>query len=115
MSQTSSEIPRAPGANYKVIFDSALQTYKKKTGKNLASSPLFHRLEACGSPEDVVGILRGQIPGFGQSSRGHDDDRLTKWLDPTVRVINAFSMTIGGAVALVSLTQDCPTHRESAC
>jgi hypothetical protein len=113
MSQSSSEV--SPRANYQSTFDSALQTYKKKTGKDLSSNPLFRRFETCRSPDDVIAILRQQVPGFNQSGSGSNDDRLTKWLDPTVRVITAFSMTIGGAVALVNLTQDDPTHPKSAC
>jgi hypothetical protein len=88
-------------ANYQSIFDSALQEYTKKTRKDLSSDPLFRRLQSCDSPDDIVTMLQQQIPGLDQSSDGSSDDRLTKWLDPTVKVINAFCATIGGAVALV--------------
>jgi len=88
-------------ANYQSIFDSALQEYTKKTRKDLSSEPLFHNLQSCDSPDDIMTILQQQIPEFGQSAGGNSDDRLTRWLDPTVKVINAFSATIGGAVALV--------------
>jgi hypothetical protein len=91
-------------ANYQSIFDSALQEYKKKTGKDISSNPLFNKLQSCGSPDDIITMLRQQIPGFGQSVSGSSDDRLTRWLGPTVQVINAFSATIGGAVALVGPT-----------
>jgi hypothetical protein len=91
-------------ANYQNILDRALQEYKKKTRKDLSSNPLFHKLQACGSPDNIIIILRQQIPGFDQSASGSSDDRLTRWLDPTVNVINAFSVTIGGAVDLVCLT-----------
>jgi len=90
-------------ANYQSIFDSALQEYTKQTRKDLSSEQLFHNLQSCDSPDDIITILRQQIPGFGQSAGGSSDDRLTRWLDPTVKVINAFSATIGGAVALVGL------------
>ncbi|KAI0300768.1 hypothetical protein BC826DRAFT_990308, partial [Russula brevipes] len=39
-------------------------------------------------------MLRGQIPGLDQSGSG--DNRLTKWLDPTVNVLFTFSAAIGG-------------------
>jgi hypothetical protein len=104
MPQTSTEI--SPRANYQSIFDTALRAYNKKTGKDLFSNPLCRRFEACGSPDDIITILRQQIPGFDQSAGGSSgDSRLTRWLDPTVKVINAFSTTIGGIVALVSLPQ----------
>ncbi len=92
----------ASRANYQAIFDSALEAYKRKTGEDLTSDPLLRSIENCNSPDAVLAILRAQIvlePGQPQGSR----NRLIAWLDPTVRVLNAFSATIGGLVGLVSL------------
>ena len=100
MSHASPEA--GPSSNYQSIFDGALEDYQRKTGKDLTKDPLFRSLETCNSPDAVLTILRAQIVGPGQSHSS--SDRLTKWLIPTVKVINAFSETIGGAVALVSLT-----------
>jgi hypothetical protein len=98
-----SQIPLSAASryNYQAIFDSALEAYKMKTGKDLTSDPLLHNIENCNSPDAVLAILRAQIlePGKPQSSR----NRLTTWLDPTVNVLNVFSATIGGLVGLVSL------------
>ena len=102
MPQTPGESPTR--ANYQSIFDSALQEYKKKTRKDLSSNPLFHKLQSCDSPDDIITTLRQQIPGFDPSAGGSSDDRLTRWLDPTVKVISAFSATIGSTVALVGPT-----------
>jgi len=90
-------------SNYQLIFDNALATYEKKTGKNLASDPLLHRLESCRSPDAVLAILREQIPEFDQS--GSRNDRLSNWLSPTVKVLYTFTSAIGGAVSLVSLIE----------
>jgi hypothetical protein len=98
MPQTSLEA--ASRSNYQLIFDSALEAYKKKTGKDLPKDPLFRRFENCQSPDAVITILRAQIRGPGNRS-----DKLTTWLDPTVNVINAFSAAIGG-VGLVSVTKN---------
>lgn len=87
-------------SNYQLIFENALATYEKKTGKNLASDPLLRRLESCRSPNAVLGILREQIPRFDQS--GSNNDRLSDWLNPTVSVLYTFSSTIGEAFNLVS-------------
>jgi hypothetical protein len=84
--------------NYQAIFDSALEAYRSKTGKDLTSDPLLRSIENCNSPDAVLAILRAQILKPGQSSH----NRLTTWLDPTVNVLNAFSETIGGLVGLVS-------------
>ncbi len=72
-------------ANYQLIFDNALEAYKKKTGKDLASDPLLTRLESCDSPHAVLALLRDQVPGFDQSESSSDE--VTKWLDPTVNVL----------------------------
>ena len=87
-------------SNYQSIFDSALEGYKKKTGKDLTKNPLLRSLETCGSPDAVLTILRAQLLGPGQSQSSRDN--LTTWLNPTVNVISAFSATIGGGVGLVS-------------
>ena len=100
MSQTSPEA--ASRSNYQTIFDGALEAYQRKTGKDLTKDPLLRTLENCHSPDAVLTILRGQMVAPGQSHT--NTDILTKWLVPTVKVINAFSETIGGALALVSLT-----------
>jgi len=85
-------------ANYQLIFDNALETYKKKTGKDLASDPLLRSLESCGSPDAVLDVLRDRIPAFDQSG-----SRLTTWVKPTINVLYTFSSTIGDAVSLVSM------------
>src|SRR5947208_17093674 len=101
MSRISPKIPSR--TDYQLIFDSALQAYKKKTGKDLPSTPLFRTLETCHSSDDIIATLRQQVPAFDQF--GGRNDGLTRWLDPTVKVVNAFSATIGGAVTLVSPTE----------
>jgi hypothetical protein len=89
-------------SNFVSIFNTALETYKCKTKKDLASHPLLPSLQSCGSPEAVLTVLREQIPGFSESQ--NNDDGLTKWVTPTVNVLCAFSATIGGGVGLVNIT-----------
>jgi len=99
MARTPPESPSC--SNYQVIFDSALEAYKKKTGKDLTSDPLLCSLETCHSPDSILAVLRAQIrvPSQLQSS---SDESLT-WLNPTINVLNAFSATIGSGVGLVRL------------
>jgi hypothetical protein len=89
-------------SNFVTIFNAALETYKRKTKKDLASHPLLPRLQSCDSPEAVLAVLREQIPVLNQS-RNDDDDGLTKWVTPTVKVLYSFSATIGGGVGLVNI------------
>jgi hypothetical protein len=87
-------------AKYEAIFDGALKSYKKKTGKDLKSDPLLRTLEACNSPNETLSELQRQIPGFDQSE--DSDDRLTNWVNPVVNVLYTFSPTIGAGIGLVS-------------
>ena len=90
----------ASRSNYQSIFDGALGAYQRKTGKDLTKDPLLRTLETCNSPDAILTVLRGQILEPGQS---HDSaDKSTTWLIPTVKIFNAFSETIGEALALVS-------------
>ena len=104
MSRASPEVRRH--ANYQTIFDSALKAYRNKTGKDLSSNPLFHKLETCRSPDDIITVLRQQIPALDQSasSRTDEDLKLTRWLGPTVKVVDAFSVAIRGTIGPVSRT-----------
>ena len=83
------------------IFNAALETYKRKTQKDLAFHPLLPRLQSCESPEAVLAVLRDEIPAFNQSQNG--EDGLTKWVTPTVNVLYAFSATIGQGVGQVNI------------
>jgi hypothetical protein len=97
----SQNLPRtSSSANYQVIFDNALETYKKKTGKDLPSDPLLRRLEYYNSPDAVLDVLREQIPAFDQPG-----SRLTRWVKPTINVLCTFSPSIGDAVSLVSIVK----------
>ena len=96
--------PTISTSNYQVIFDSALDAYKKKTKKNLRSHPLLPKLQTCDSPDAVLAVLREQIPVFDQShNASNTDGRLTRWLNPTVNVLYAFSRAIGSCISLVSM------------
>jgi hypothetical protein len=105
MSAVPSTSTSTSRSNFASIFNAALETYKRKTKKDLASNPFLPRLQFCNSPEAVLNVLREQIPTFGQSQ--NDDNGLTKWVTPTVNVLYAFSATLGGGVGLVSIKM-CP-------
>jgi hypothetical protein len=83
------------------IFNAALESYKHKTKKDLASHPLLPNLQSCDSPEAILTVIRQQIPAFGQSQ--NDEDGLTKWVTPTVNVLYSFSATISGGLGLVNI------------
>ncbi|KAH8983486.1 hypothetical protein EDB86DRAFT_244239 [Lactarius hatsudake] len=71
-----------PSANFDAIFRTAYKAYKKRTGQDITSHPLAAQLKTCDSPDAILAVLKAQVEEFDQSRR--DDERLTKWLNPTV-------------------------------
>ena len=83
----------ASQSNYPSIFNAALENYKHKTKKDLASHPLLPSLQSSSSPEAILTVLREQIPAFRQSENGNGV--LIKWVTPTVNVLYSFSDALG--------------------
>ncbi|KAI9450365.1 hypothetical protein BJY52DRAFT_1215522 [Lactarius psammicola] len=91
--------PTASSSDFQAIFYASLKEYEKKTKKDLLAHPLLAQLQTCNSPTDILAVLRGQVQQFEQSTCG--DDKFTRWLNPTVNVLYAFSMALGEGVGLV--------------
>ena len=88
-------------SSFGVIFDKALKAYKEKTKEDLAVHPLAAQLQACESPAALLTILQDQIDQFNHSQS--NDERLKKWLSPTINVLYTFSETLGGGIGLVNI------------
>ncbi len=99
MSQTPSIA--AASSRFKAIFNAALKSYEGQTKNDLAAHPLASQLQSCDSTSAILVVLQDQVREFDQARNG--DERLTKWLKPTVNVLYAFSATLGEGVGLVSL------------
>ncbi|KAH9016658.1 hypothetical protein EDB83DRAFT_227112 [Lactarius deliciosus] len=95
-----SQMPPTASSNFQTIFYASIKEYEKKTKKDLLVHPLMVQLQTCNSPTDILAVLRTQVEQFEQSTSG--DDKLTKWLDPTVNVLYAFSAALGEGVGLVN-------------
>ncbi|KAF8257903.1 hypothetical protein EI94DRAFT_1835324, partial [Lactarius quietus] len=91
----------ASSSNFNAIFLKALKAYTKKTKQDLKSHPLSIRLQQCDSPASIVTILQEQIDQLKQSQSSDSDERMQKWLNPTINVLYAFSATLGSGVGLV--------------
>jgi hypothetical protein len=88
--------PTSTSSNVKLIFDNALKAYRKRTKNDLLTHPLADRLKACDSPSSILTVLQEQVQELNGSQRNN-----TKWLDPTVNVLHAFSSTLGEGVGSV--------------
>jgi hypothetical protein len=91
----------SPTPNFQLIFNNALKEYEKRTRRDLLAHPLVAQLQSCHSPNDILAVIHQQLQGLHQSQKA--DEKLTKWLDPTVNVLFAFSGALGEGVGLVSL------------
>jgi hypothetical protein len=85
--------------NFQVIFNNALKAYERRTKKDLIAHPLAAQLQDCDSHSRILIVLQQQVQELNQSQTS--DERLTKWLDPTVKVLHTFSETLGESVSLV--------------
>ena len=78
-----------------------MKAYEKRTKQDLLAHPLASQLQTCNSPAAILAILHQQVHGLDQSRSS--DDRLTRWLDPTINVLYTLSATLRDGVGLVSL------------
>jgi hypothetical protein len=103
---TSFSVPQTPAtttcSDIERIFDAALKSYKKKTKKDLKSHDLFKQLETCDSPTAILTLFQATQFEIG------GDDRLKRWLVPTLNVLCAFSNTLGEGISLVDIDSFVP-------
>ncbi|KAH9046647.1 hypothetical protein EDB84DRAFT_645807 [Lactarius hengduanensis] len=97
MSQTTSTA--AASSRFQLIFNAALKSYQKQTKNDLFAHPLASQLQSCDSTSAILAVLQVQVQEFDQARSG--DERLTKWLIPTVNVLYAFSAAVSEGVGLV--------------
>ena len=109
---TSTSLPQTPStkssSDIERIFDAALKSYKKKTKKDLKSHDLFKQFDECDSPAEI--LAKFQATHFDDQSRTGSDDRLKRWLVPTLNVLCAFSDTLGEGVSLVIMDSSLPPY-----
>ena len=93
--------PTVSTSNFNIIFEKALKEYKKKTKQPLTTHPLAAQLDKCDSPAAILAILQDQVDQFNRSQSR--DERLQRWLSPTINVLFAFTETIGEGISLVNI------------
>ena len=103
--QIPANTPSGSSSNIESIFDAALKSYKKKTKKDLKNHDLFKQLESCDSPAAILAVF--QAAHFDQSRMARDE-RLKRWLVPTINVLCAFSETLGEGISLVNIDSSSP-------
>jgi hypothetical protein len=96
---TTSVATSTPSTNFETLFTAALKAYNKQTKKDITSNPLSTELQSCTTSSSIIAILRNQVQDFDQSQGA--DEKWTKWLDPTVNVLLAFSAALANGVGVV--------------
>ena len=86
-------------SNFQLIINNALEKYKKRTKNDLMTHPLAAQLQSCDSPDAILAVLQQQVQGLNQSRIS--DERLSRWLHPTVNAIYVLSSTVAAGVSLV--------------
>ena len=86
--------------NFTAIFNAAIVEYQTLTGKPLDTHSFATQLDTCQNPEAVSNLLRTQAQAFTKFRQS--DEKLMKWLDPTIHILFAFSDTLGEGISLVS-------------
>ena len=92
-----------PSPNFETIFTTALEAYKKKTKKDIASHPLATKLQSCDSSDAILAVLRAQVQANDQAQSA--SEKWTKWLDPTVNVVFMFSAVLNVAGPVITIRQ----------
>jgi len=86
-------------SNFTPIFNAAVAEYKKRTKQDLHTHPFAAEFNACNTPDTILDVFRGQAQAFDRFREG--DDKLMRWLNPTVQVLFTLSATLGEGIGLV--------------
>ncbi|KAI9436466.1 hypothetical protein H4582DRAFT_2078639 [Lactarius indigo] len=86
-------------SNFQSIFNAALKVYEKKIKKDILAHPLAAQLQACNSPADILVILQDRVKELDQPRNA--DERLSRWLNPTIDDPYTFPATRGEGVGLI--------------
>ena len=91
---------------FETIITAALKEYKNQTKRDIASHPLATQLQSCDSSSAIIAILRTKAQTVDKGT----DERWTKWLDPIVNVLFAFSAALGSGVGVVNTSYVEPSR-----
>jgi hypothetical protein len=76
-------------SHFRVLFDTALEDYKKQTGIELAKHPLAERLQDNNTVESVIAIFCEQAQDFKEF---REKDKVLKPLKKVLTILNILSL-----------------------
>ncbi|KAH9003750.1 hypothetical protein EDB86DRAFT_2826327 [Lactarius hatsudake] len=83
-------------SQFETILGTALGEYKNKTGNDLLDNWLAKELQSRDSVDTILDIIQHQAEAFDKFR--YDDEKLMKWIGPSVRVLYKISATLSGGV-----------------
>ena len=98
--------PSASSSNFQSVFNAALDAYEKRTESSLVAHPLSAKLQSCNSVSAIISEFEDLVQQF--DGRRKSDQSLTKWLNPTVKILYALTEPLGEIAGQVSLTRPSP-------
>jgi hypothetical protein len=86
---------------FRLLFEAALEDYRRQTGTKLVDHPLYAKLIKCDTAESITDVLQEQARVFLNSQR--DDGKVMKSLTTAVHVLYSLSAStlLGEAIGLV--------------
>jgi hypothetical protein len=88
-------------SNFELLINDALDKYKKHIEKDPRALPLFAQLQSCNSASAILALLQKQVQELDQSRS--NDERWSRYLDPTINVLYTLNEIIGAGVGLVCI------------
>jgi hypothetical protein len=98
-SDNQTTCPSALVSNFTQIFNTAIDEYKKLTKEDPRTHPFAAAFNVCNTPDTILDVFRTQAQAFDRLREG--DDKLMRWLNPTVQVLFTLSATLGEGISLV--------------
>jgi hypothetical protein len=106
---SSTTLSSSSASRFQFILNNALQDYTKQTGVDLTTYDFANQLERCGSPDEVLWLLRDKAKKFKEYRDGNR--KLINWITPVVQVVHVFAGFLGEATGIVSRKAFKPFER----
>jgi fungal STAND N-terminal Goodbye domain len=106
---SSTTLSSSSASKFQFIFHNALQDYTKQTGVDLTAYDFANQLERCGSPDEVLMVLRDKAKKFKEYRDGNR--KLINWITPVVQFVHVFAGFLGEAASIVSRNAFKPFKR----
>ena len=96
----STTLSSSSTSRFQFILHNAFQDYAKQTGVDLTKYDFANQFERCGSPDEVLMVLRDKAKKFKEYRDGNR--KLINWITPVVQFVYVFARFLGETISIVS-------------